>query len=214
MHQPDRIGPDPAHVFPMPGIRSLCFLKNVVTNPNIIVGDYTYYDDLENPLSFEKHVLYHFDFVGDKLIIGKFCAIASGVTFIMNGANHNIEAFSTFPFGAFGCGWEVGLAGLSGASKGDTVIGNDAWIGYAATIMPGVTIGNGSIVASHSVVTKDVPSYSIVGGNPAKLIRKRFDTDVQVILETLAWWNWDLQRITEAIPILCSNNIEELKKLL
>jgi virginiamycin A acetyltransferase len=214
MSQPDLIGPDPLHVFPMPGIRSLCFLKNVITNPNIVVGDYTYYDDFENPLSFEKHVLYHFDFVGDKLIIGKFCAIASNVTFIMNGANHNIEAFSTYPFGIFGSGWEAGLAGLKGTSKGDTVIGNDIWIGYGATIMPGVTIGDGSIIASRSVVTKDVPSYSIVGGNPAKLIRKRFEAEVQAILETLAWWNWDLQKITEAIPILCSNQVEQLKKLL
>jgi len=214
MSHPGLIGPDPSHVFPMPGIRSLCFLKNVITNPNIVVGDYTYYDDFENPLAFEKHVLYHFDFVGDKLIIGKFCTIASGVTFIMNGANHNVEAFSTYPFGAFGSGWEAGLAGLSGASKGDTVIGNDIWIGYDATIMPGVNIGDGSIIASCSVVTKDVPAYSIVGGNPAKLIRRRFDVEVQAILERLAWWNWDLQKITDAIPVLCSNNVERLKMLL
>jgi virginiamycin A acetyltransferase len=210
----DLPGPDPTQVFPLPGNRSVCFLKNVITNPNIVVGDYTYHHDFDDPLAFEKHVLYHFDFVGDKLIIGKFCAIASGITFIMNGANHLIEAFSTYPFPIFGSGWKVELAGLKGGSKGDTVIGNDVWIGYGATIMPGVTIGDGAIVGAHSVVASDVPAYSIVGGNPAKLIRRRFDPEVQTILEQLAWWNWELQKITDAVPILCSNNVEQLKKLL
>ncbi|WP_285848788.1 CatB-related O-acetyltransferase [Paenibacillus sp. MER TA 81-3] len=124
------------------------------------------YSLLENFVTIENNVLYHFDFIGDRLIIGKFCAIASGAEFIMNGANHNIQAFSTFPFGAFGQGWERGLEGLSGGNS-DTIIGNDVWVGHNATIMPGVRIGDGSVIATNSVVTKDVAPYTIVGGNPA-----------------------------------------------
>ncbi|MFK4301583.1 virginiamycin A acetyltransferase [Paenibacillus sp. RC254] len=206
-------GPDPGSVFPMKNIRSLCFLKNVVVNPHIEIGDYTYYDDQHNPLDFEKNVLYHFDFIGDKLKIGKFCAIATRAKFIMNGANHNTNAFTTFPFGAFGGEWAVGLPNLSGGFKGDTVVGNDVWIGYNATIMPGVHIGNGAIIASNAVVTKDVLPYSIVGGNPAKLIRYRFDEETIELLNTLEWWNWDIQKITECIPVLTSNDTDALKKL-
>lgn len=206
-------GPNPSSVFPMPGIRSLCFLKNVVTNPNIIVGDYTYYDDLQNTLSFENNVLYHFDFIGDRLIIGKFCAIASGAKFIMNGANHNTQAFSTFPFGAFGQGWEKALEGLSGGSKGDTIIGNDVWIGHNATIMPGVHIGDGAIIATNSVVTKDVEPYTIVGGNPASVIRNRFNEEVTEWLLQLRWWEWDIEEITKSISILCSNDVKQLRNL-
>ncbi|OME77230.1 chloramphenicol acetyltransferase [Paenibacillus sp. FSL A5-0031] len=198
----------------MKDIRSLCFLKNIVVNPNIEVGDYTYYDDNNDPLGFEKNVLYHFDFIGDKLKIGRFCAIASSVKFIMNGGNHNTNSFTTFPFGAFGGEWEAGLKNLSGGFKGDTVIGNDVWIGYNATIMPGIQIGDGAIIATNAVVTKDVPSYSIVGGNPAKLIRYRFDEETIDILNTLKWWNWDVEKITDYIPILTSNNTDDLKELL
>lgn len=208
------IGPDIKSVFPMKDIRSLCFLKNIVVNPNIEVGDYTYYDDNNDPLGFEKNVLYHFDFIGDKLKIGRFCAIASSVKFIMNGGNHNTNSFTTFPFGAFGGEWEAGLKNLSGGFKGDTVIGNDVWIGYNATIMPGIQIGDGAIIATNAVVTKDVPSYSIVGGNPAKLIRYRFDEETIDILNTLKWWNWDVEKITDYIPILTSNNTDDLKELL
>ncbi|AJS58692.1 CatB-related O-acetyltransferase [Paenibacillus sp. IHBB 10380] len=207
-------GPNPNSVFPMSGVRSLCFLKNIVKNPNIIVGDYTYYDDLNNPLSFENNVLYHFDFMGDRLIIGKFCAIASGAKFIMNGANHNIQAFSTYPFGAFGQGWEAGLEGLSGGSKGDTMIGNDVWIGHNATIMPGVRIGDGAIIATNSVVTKDVKPYTIVGGNPAAVIRDRFNEEVTELLLQLQWWEWDIEKITKFISVLCSNDVEQLKQLM
>lgn len=206
-------GPNSRNVFPMSGVRSLCFLKNIVTHPNIIVGDYTYYDDLQNPLSFESNVLYHFDFIGDQLIIGKFCAIASGVTFMMNGANHNIEAFSTFPFGAFGQGWEKGWEGLRGESKGDTLIGNDVWMGYRATIMPGVCIGDGAIIAANAVVTKNVEPYTIVGGNPATVIRKRFNEEVVRLLLQLTWWNWNIEKITASISVLCSNDVEQLKRL-
>ncbi|WP_339322340.1 CatB-related O-acetyltransferase [Paenibacillus sp. FSL W8-0194] len=206
--------PDPRSVFPMKNVRTLCFLKNVVVNPNIEVGDYTYYDDHDNPLNFEKNVLYHFDFIGDKLIIGKFCAIASNVKFIMNGANHNINSFTTFPFGAFGGDWETGLTNLSGGYKGDTNVGNDVWIGYNATIMPGVRIGNGAIIASNAVVTKDVAPYSIVGGNPARLIRYRFDEETIEMLHALKWWDWDIEKITESIPVLTGHNKAALKELL
>ncbi|WP_139999028.1 CatB-related O-acetyltransferase [Paenibacillus paridis] len=207
-------GPDPTHVFPMKNIRSLCFLKNIVVNPQIEIGDYTYYDDHQNPLDFEKNVLYLFDFIGDKLKIGKFCAIASQAKFIMNGANHNTGAFTTFPFGAFGGDWVSGLDNLSGGFKGDTVIGNDVWIGYNVTIMPGIQIGDGAIIASHAIVTKDVPAYSIVGGNPAKLIRRRFDEEVIEILIAMKWWDWEIAKITENIPILTSSNVNELKSLM
>lgn len=206
-------GPNKNSIFPMKNIRSLCFLKNVVVNPYIEIGDYTYYDDNENPLGFESNVLYHFDFIGDKLIIGKFCAIASKAKFIMNGANHNINAFTTFPFGAFGGDWSIGVEKVRGEFKGDTIIGNDVWIGYDATIMPGIKIGDGAIIASKAVVTNDVPPYSIIGGNPAKVIRYRFDEDVINILTQLKWWDWDIERITESIPILTSNDVTALKML-
>ena len=179
----------------MPNTQRLCFLKNIVTNPNIIVGDYTYYDDPESVENFNSNVLYHFDFIGDKLIIGKFCQIAANVRFIMNGANHATDGFSTFPFCAFGNEWKD--VPLTPDYKGDTVIGNDVWIGYDAIVMPGVQIGDGAIIASGSVVTKDVEPYCIVGGNPAKLIRKRFSDETISKLIKLAWWDWPFDKVTQ-----------------
>ncbi|WP_342219570.1 CatB-related O-acetyltransferase [Rickettsiella endosymbiont of Miltochrista miniata] len=181
--------------FPMPNINRLCFLKNIVKNPNVIVGDYTYYDDPESVENFNKNVLYHFDFIGDKLIIGKFCQIATNVRFIMNGANHATNGFSSFPFRAFGSEWQD--VPLTPEYKGDTIIGNDVWIGYGAIIMPGVKVDDGAIIASRAVVTKDAEPYSIVGGNPAQLIRKRFDDKTIHKLIKLAWWNWSFEKITE-----------------
>ena len=186
---------DPNTKFPMPNTQRLCFLKNIVTNPNIIVGDYTYYDDPESVENFNSNVLYHFDFIGDKLIIGKFCQIAANVRFIMNGANHATDGFSTFPFCAFGNEWKD--VPLTPDYKGDTVIGHDVWIGYNAIVMPGVQIGNGAIIASGSVVTKDIEPYCIVGGNPAKLIRKRFNDETISKLIKLAWWDWPFDKITQ-----------------
>ena len=155
-------GPDPFDKHPMAGFPQVCFIKNTVSNPNIVIGDYTYYDDPENSDDFERDVLYHFPFIGDKLIIGKFCALARGVKFIMNGANHKMSGLSTYPFQIFGGGWERVMPALDELPyRGDTVIGNDVWIGYEALIMPGVHIGDGSIVASWSVVTSDVAPYSI-----------------------------------------------------
>ena len=200
---------DPQTTFPLKSTERLCFLKNLVTNPNIIVGDYTYYDDPDNVRNFFKNILYHFDFVGDKLIIGKFCQIATGVRFIMNGGNHALEGFSTFPFAAFGEDWEH--VPLKTESKGDTVIGNDVWIGNSATIMPGIHIGDGAIIATNSVVTKPVDPYTIVGGNPAKLIRQRFDETTLHALLKLQWWDWDINKITENAHAIATGNSSLLK---
>lgn len=200
--------------FPLPKYDRLCFLKNIIKNPNIIVGDYTYYDDFENVNNFEKNVKYLFDFVGDKLIIGKFCMIASGVQFIMNGGNHLTDSISTYPFSIFGEDWANAMEGKSYPYKGDTVIGNDVWIGSNATIMPGIKIGDGAIIATNSTVTKDVEPYTIVGGNPAKPIRKRFSEEQIKILLKLKWWDWNIEKITHVTQALCGNNIDKLEKLI
>jgi virginiamycin A acetyltransferase len=205
-------GPDPSNTHPMEGFPQVCFIKNTIKNPNIIVGDFTYYDDPEDSENFERNVLYHFPFIGDKLIIGKFCAIAKGVQFIMNGANHKLSGFSTFPFYIFGNGWENAMPQAGDLPyKGDTVIGNDVWIGFDALIMPGVKIGNGAIISSRSVVTSDVPAYTIAGGNPAKIIKKRFPEETIATLEKLAWWNWPVEKITKNITAIMSNDIEKLR---
>jgi len=204
--------PDKHQKFPLPNYDRLCFLKNVVKNPNIIIGDYTYYDDFEKVENFEKNVKYLFDFVGDKLIIGKFCMIASDVTFIMNGANHLSEAISSYPFAIFGGDWSTAMDGKSYPTKGNTEIGNDVWIGYGATIMPGVIVGDGAIIATKSVVTSDVAPYTIVGGNPAKEIRKRFSKEqIQQLLD-LAWWDWPVEKITKQVHNLTGKEMRVLKK--
>ena len=202
--------PDKNTLFPLPHHKKLCFLKNMITNPNIIVGDYTYYDDFEDVRNFESNVKYHFDFIGDKLIIGKFCMIASGATFIMNGGNHLSDSLSAYPFAIFGSGWEKAMEGKEYPVKGDTVIGNDVWIGHNATIMPGLTVGDGAIIAANATVTKNVEPYTIVGGNPAKVIRKRFpDKTIEQLLE-LQWWNWDPEKITRNLTNLTDTSIEDL----
>ena len=203
--------PSKDQIFPLPHYDRLCFLKNIIKNPNIIVGDYTYYDDFETVENFEKNVKYHFDFVGDKLIIGKFCMIASGVTFIMNGANHLTDAISTYPFAIFQNGWEDAMEGKSYPTKGDTIVGNDVWIGYNVTIMAGVTIGDGAIIATNSTVTKDVAPYSVVGGNPAKEIKKRFSEEKIERLLDLKWWDWDMEKITANLSNLTGNSFENFK---
>lgn len=200
-------GPNPNTPFPLANYDRLCFLKNIIKNPNIIVGDYTYYDDFEDVHNFEKNVKYHFDFVGDQLIIGKFCMIASDVTFIMNGANHLTEAISTYPFAIFGNGWEGAMEGKAYPTKGNTVIGNDVWIGHRATIMPGVTVGDGAIIATNATVTKDVPAYAVVGGNPAKVIKMRFpEAEIARLLE-LQWWDWPLEKITANLEWLTGKEV-------
>lgn len=207
-HQPS--GPDKNKLFPLLHHDKLCFLKNIVSHPNIEVGDFTYYDDFEDVYNFEKNVKYHFEFIGDKLIIGKFCMIASGATFIMNGGNHLSNAISAYPFAIFGNGWENAMNGKNYPYKGDTLIGNDVWIGHQATIMPGIKIGNGAIIASHAVVTRDVSPYTIVGGNPARLIRKRFSEEKIKKLLKLKWWDWPLDKITKNVQFLTGNGMEEL----
>ncbi|MCC8379339.1 Vat family streptogramin A O-acetyltransferase [Xenorhabdus sp. PB30.3] len=207
-------GPVPYDKYPMKGFPQVCYIKNTVKNPNIIIGDYTYYDDPEDAENFERNVLYHFPFIGDKLIIGKFCAIARRVQFIMNGANHKLSGISTYPFQIFGHGWEKVTPALEELPiKGDTVIGNDVWIGYDALIMPGVKIGNGAIISSRTVVTTDVPAYTIVGGNPARIIKTRFPPDVIVKLEKLAWWDWPVETITRHLPLIVSGDVDALLRL-
>ncbi|MEP7371786.1 MAG: CatB-related O-acetyltransferase [Chitinophagaceae bacterium] len=205
-------GPDKDTQFPLENHERLCFLKNIITNPNIIVGDYTYYDDFDDVYNFEKNVKYLFDFTGDKMIIGKFCMIASGVTSIMNGSNHLTDVLSTYPFAVFGKGWEHAMDGKNYPNKGDTIVGNDIWLGCNATIMAGVKIGDGAIIATKSVVTKDVEPYSIVGGNPAKEIRKRFPDDTMQRLLKLKWWDWEMEKIAKNLQHLNSINIELLER--
>ena len=203
---------NPDVVYPIENWYRTCFLKNIITNPQIIVDDYTYYDDIEDVYNFEKNVLYLFDFIGDKLIIGKFCQIASGVRFIMNGANHAMNGISTYPFEVFGKGWSN--APSTDLNKGDTVIGNDVWIGNSATIMPGVKIGHGAIIGSNALVTKDVDPYTIVGGNPGRLIRNRFERKTIDFLLELAWWDWPIEKITKHVNAIASGNLETLRALL
>jgi len=206
-------GPNSLERHPMKGFPQVGFIKNLINNPNIIVGDFSYYDDPAGPENFEKNVLYHYPFMGDKLIIGKFCAIAKDVKFIMNGANHKISGFSTYPFSIFGNGWEKVTPEIKDLPfKGDTVIGNDVWIGYDSLVMPGIKIGDGAIIASRSVVTSNVAPYSIVGGNPAREIRKRFSDDITARLLKIAWWNWSEEKITENLDIITGNNIEKLEE--
>ena len=203
-------GPDPKTRHPIQGVLRTGFLNNFITRPNIEVGDYSYYDDPNGPEQFEKNVLYHFDFIGDRLIIGRFCSIAAETRFIMNGGNHATDWLTTFPFPVFGQGWEVAMPD-AWPHRGDTVVGHDVWIGYGATIMPGVRIGNGAIIAAASVVTRDVPDFAIVGGNPAGLIRYRFDEDTRESLTRIAWWDWDAEKITRNVQAICSGDLSALR---
>lgn len=205
--------PDPRQKHPLPNFPQVCFIQNTVDHPQITIGDYTYYDDPEDSENFERNVLYLFPFVGDRLMIGKFCGIARGVKFIMNGANHKMSGFSTYPFEIFGADWARVMPEQSEyPNKGDTVVGNDVWIGYDSVIMPGVEIGNGAIVAAKSVVTKDVPAYGVVGGNPARLIKKRFTDETISKLESIAWWDWDIQKITDNLEAIAGNNLSILQR--
>lgn len=203
--------PNPNTLYPIEGVTRTVYLKNIITNPQIIVGDYTYYDDHEDVQNFEKNVLYLFEFMRDKLIIGKFCQIATGVRFVMNWSNHAMNGFSTYPFKVFGGEWSK--ASFDVESKGDTVIGNDVWIGNGVTIMQGVKIGDGTIIGTNSLVTKDVEPYTIVGGNPAREIRKRFDDETIQFLLALKWWDWDAPKITDNLEFLTNGKIDELKRI-
>ncbi len=208
--------PNPNDVFPNE-YKTSCFIKNVVKAPNIIIGDYTYYDDSDDPTGFEhNNVLFNYPEFGDRLIIGKFCAIASGTKFIMGAANHRISSITTYPFNVFGGVWKEKTPDhLSQLPfKGDIIVGNDVWIGRESRIMPGVKIGDGSIVGAYSVVTKDVPPYSVIGGNPARLIKRRFEGDLIKMLLKLRWWDFDAEKLVKFLPVLCDPDLDKVKRIL
>ena len=200
--------------YPVAGYEKEIHIKPCVTRANIIVGDFSYIADDD----FESHVTHHYDFLGDKLIIGKFCQIGSGVEFVMNGANHQMNSPSTYPFYTMK-GWSATPPELSDLPfKGDTVIGNDVWIGQNAVIMPGVKIGDGAIIGANAVVAKDVEPYAIVVGNPARQIKKRFDNELIALLLCVKWWDRPVEEIKRIIPVLSESDAEkakeQLKKLL
>lgn len=200
--------PNPNTIHPVPGYKKEIYVKPTIKNPNIIVGDFTYIAEPE----FESHVTHHYDFIGDKLIIGKFCQIATGVEFVMNGANHQMNAVSTFPFYTLE-GWDMKAPARENMHfKGDTIIGNDVWIGQNAVIMPGVNIGDGAIIGANSVVRKDVPPYTIVIGNPAQMQRKRFDDELIKLMLKLKWWDKSIEEINALIPILTSGDLSKVKR--
>lgn len=206
--------PAPNEIFPNE-YKTSCFIKNVITAPNIIVGDYTYYDDALAPTEFEKNnVLFNYPEFGDKLIIGKFCSIASGTKFIMGSANHWLGSVTTYPFNVFGGSWQENTPDHMSQLpfKGDIVIGNDVWIGRESIIMPGVKIGDGAIIAAYSVVTKDVEPYSVVGGNPARFIKKRFNDELIELLLEFKWWDLPPEKLVAVLPLLCDFDLEKVTK--
>lgn len=207
--------PDPNKTFPIEGYDKIVFLKNIIKAPNIFVDDYTYFDDTKNGGSyFEKNnVLYNYDFSKNKLIIGKFCAIAAEVKFIITG-DHKLDALSTYPFPIFGGSWKEAYNIFDLPVKGDIIIKNDVWIGYDALIKNGVTIGNGAIIAARANVVKDVPAYSIVAGNPAKIVKRRFDDKTIERLEKIAWWDWDITKITTHLKAITELDIDNLEALI
>jgi virginiamycin A acetyltransferase len=205
------IAPDPNTLHPVAGQPRVVFLRPVVNDPRIEVGEYTYYDDPDDALAFERNA-FLYGYGPERLIIGRYCAIASRVRFIMPGANHADLGPSTFPFGIFGEPWaERTMDLVMGApSRGDTVVGHDVWLGYSSVVMPGVTIGHGAVIAANSVVTSDVPAYAIVGGNPARVIRRRFDDeDVERLLRA-AWWDWPVELVTEHARTIMAGSPAEL----
>ena len=202
-------------VYPRTGDNQTIYLKNVITNPDIKVGDYTMYNDfVRDPRDFQKNnVLYHYPVNHDKLVIGKFCSIACGAKFIFTSANHTLKSLSTYPFPIFFEEWGLDSADITDAwdKKGDIVIGNDVWIGYEAVILSGVTVGDGAIIGARAVVTKDVPPYAIVGGVPARCIRRRFDEKTVTKLMELKWWEWSDDKIKDNLSAIQSGRINELK---
>lgn len=199
--------PDPNVVHPIAGYDKEIYVKPTIKNPNIVVGDFTYIADSE----FESHVTHHYEWIGDRLIIGKFCQIASGVEFIMNGANHQMNAVSTFPFYTLE-GWNMEPPKPSDLPlKGDTVIGNDVWIGQNVVILPGVHIGDGAIVGANCVVGSDVEPYTITIGNPSRELRKRFDDELIDLLLQFKWWDKSIEEINQLIPLLTCSNLEKVK---
>jgi len=206
-------GPNPNTLYPLEGYDKLIFLKPFVKAPNIIVGDYTYFDDRRNgPENFEEYnVLYNYDFSKVKLVFGKFCAIAAETRFMMTG-DHKLDGFSTFPFPIFQNGWESAYEITDLPVKGDILVGNDVWFGYDSLVKGGVTIGDGAIIASRAVVVKDVPPFSIVAGNPAKVVKMRFDDKTIERLLQIAWWEWPIEKINRNLPLIAGSDIDRLEE--
>ena len=203
-------------IYPRTGDKETIYLKNVTDNPNIQIGDYTIYNDfIHDPREFQKNnVLYHYPINKDRLIIGKFCSIACGAKFLFNSANHKMTSLSTYTFPLFFEEWGLKKENVAQAwdQKGDIMIGNDVWIGYEAVILSGVTIGDGAVIGCRAVVTKNVPPYTIVGGVPAKPIRKRFDEETIKELQKIKWWDWPEEKITEKIQAIQAGDLEELRE--
>lgn len=201
-------------IYPRANDRETVYLKHVITNPNIIVGDFTMYNDfVRDPRDFEKNnVLYHYPINRDRLIMGKFCSIACGAKFLFTSANHTQKSLSTYPFPIFFDEWDLDVEDITSAwdRKGDIIIGNDVWIGYEAVIMSGVTIGDGAIIGARSVVTKDIPPYTIVGGVPARQIRRRFSEETIAALLELKCWNWPREKIARKIEAIKNGDMKAL----
>ena len=208
-------GPDPDTLHPMPGFpRTVALRPLAAGRANVSVGPYSYYDDPDHAAEFfDRNVLHHFDSVGDRLVIGPFCAFATGCRIVMNGANHPMGGFSTYPFNIFGSGWDEGFdpASWEAETRGDTMIGADVWVGAEAWIMPGATIGPGAIVAAKAVVTRDVAPYAVVAGNPAREVRRRFDEATIADLLDIAWWNWPAESITRNLGAIRVRDLSALR---
>lgn len=207
---------NPNQIYPRKNDPETVYLKSVIDNPNIEVGNYSMYNDFyKDPKDFQKNnVIYHYPINGDKLKIGKYCSIACGAKFIFTSANHTKHSVSTYPFPIFFEEWGLDVKNIRSAwdNKGDIIIGNDVWIGYEAIIMQGVTIGDGAIIGTRAVVTKDVSPYTVVGGVPAKPIKKRFDDETIQKLEELQWWDWPDEKVKEKVLDIQSGNLSELLK--
>ncbi len=209
-------GPDPAALHPVAAFPRIGFLQPLAEGrANVEVGRYSYYDDPDGPAHFfERNVRHHYDFIGERLVIGSFCALATGVTFFMNGANHAMAGFSTFPFNIFANGWEAGFdpASLDAGNRGDTIVGHDVWIGTDALILPGARIGSGAIIGARAVVAGEVPPYAIAVGNPARVLRLRFPAETITRLLALAWWDWPVARITRNLAAIRGADIAALEQ--
>jgi len=208
-------GAHPDAEYPFNGERHTVFLKNFITRPTIEVGDFSYYNDPDHAEEFEdRNILYHFDFIGDRLKIGKFCALATGTKFIMSGANHAMTGFSTYPFNIFADDWREGFDPdtIFGHLRGDTVVGHDVWFGRDCCIMPGVSIGSGSIIGANTVVGRDVPPYAVVVGNPGRIVRLRFANEIIARLLEISWWDWPIDRITRHLAAIRGADLAALEQ--
>lgn len=211
--------PDPDALHPLPAIRKLAFLRPLLAlHPeitNVEVGAYSYYDDAEDPLPFfRRNIRYNYGFSGARLVIGRYCALAHGTTFIMPDANHATAGPTTFPFAVFGGAWAEALpiSDYSFPARGDTVVGHDVWFGTESLVLPGLRIGHGAVIAARSVVTRDVPDYAVVAGNPARVVRRRYPEEESTRLVALGWWDWPAERVARAIPLLVKGSVAELEE--